>query len=131
MLRFAPFVSVLALSIAACGGSTVDGGSSTSCSADLECNNAPSLTSEALGKCTKGACVCNPGIESASNGKCGNADGSIPSNCEEKGGMCFAPDSIEKFPANYHTATAADDATCGAYAGTNGGTDVICIMPDK
>ncbi|HSO38854.1 MAG TPA: hypothetical protein VLT33_40265 [Labilithrix sp.] len=138
MNRALPFVLLVpAIAMAACGAGVGPGGgdagadSSTAtggaaCTADPDCNNDPMLSS-LLGKCTTGVCVCNPRV-AVTNGKCGEADGSTPSNCEEKGGKCFGLGGGTPPPSSYRAANPGE-ATCGSYPGTHGGTDTGCFFP--
>lgn len=129
-----------AIAIAACGGgvgpASGDAGADSSkatgaasCTADHECNHDPALSS-LLGTCTGGLCVCKPGV-TVTNGTCGEADGSTPSNCEAKGGKCFGLGDGPPPPSSYRPATPEEDATCGSYPGTHGGTDSGCFFLKK
>lgn len=124
-----------AIAVAACGGvapSIADAGSDASsaaaggCTSDSQCNTDPTISS-LLGTCTNGACVCKTGIPRTVGGTCGAEDGSIPSDCEAKGGKCFGLGGGPPPPSNYRPAT-PDEATCGSYPGTQGGTDQGCFF---
>lgn len=92
----------LATVLSADGGPDSAGTSSggAACAIDNDCYADPTISSS-RGKCVSGKCVCDPGIATTADGKCGDpistTDASTLTQCEAKGGKCI-PDGSSPPP---------------------------------